>query len=139
MLPLSTRARDEEESLFMKPTKKSDTKPKQPETSAKKEPVVRVVSSEAKDLMMEFASGKRKGKELKAWVEEKRASLPMIDQLVYNLLMELEKLNPDPDCKWAEPSNLGAGLLALVEDDIVGQMQVLWAYNFTATRLDFSN
>ncbi|KAL7576277.1 hypothetical protein ACA910_018102 [Epithemia clementina (nom. ined.)] len=137
-VPAKALKKDEDEDLFMKPNKKPDGKPKEPEPVAKKENVGPAVSSEeAEKLMMEFASGKKKGDELKAWVEENRASLPTIDQLVYNLLMEQEKLNPSPECTWAEPTNFGAALLSLVEDDIVGQMQILWGIQFYCDKIGF--
>ena len=137
-LPSKARAKEDDEDLFMKPSKKAESKPKEPEPAAKKEAAAPAVSSEeSKRLMEEFASGTRKGEDLKAWVEENRESLPTIDQLVFTLLVEQEKLNPDPECAWAEKANFGAALLSLVEDDIVGQMQVLWGIQFYCDKIGF--
>ena len=42
------------------------------------------------------------------------------------VLTEKEKLNPDVECGWAEPSKYGAALLALAEDDLLKQVDVLF-------------
>ena len=77
------------------------------------------------------------GEELKAWCAEQGSSLPPVKQLVYRMLTKCEKLNPDPDCGWAEPSKFGAALVSLVEDDVYGQMQVLWGIQLYCDDLCF--
>jgi len=42
-------------------------------------------------------------------------------------LEENEKLTPDISCAWAEPSKYGAALVSLVEDDLLKQVDVLFA------------
>jgi hypothetical protein len=79
------------------------------------------------DILEEFVSGKKQGAELKAWCDEQGSLLPSVEKLVYTLLVETEKKNPDPDCAWAEQEKYGAALVPLVEDDLYNQMQVLWA------------
>ena len=87
--------------------------------------------------MAEFTSGNKLGEDLKAWVEENCPSLPSVNQLVFNLLVEREKLNPDPECAWAEAENFGAALLTLVKDDTLSQMEVLWGIQFYCDKMGF--
>ena len=64
------------------------------------------------DILEEFVSGKKQGAELKAWCDEQGALLPSVEKLVFTLLVETEKKNPDPDCAWAEPEKYGAALVS---------------------------
>jgi len=89
------------------------------------------------EVLAEFISGKKLGQDLKQWVEENRVGLPPVEKLVYEMLQEREKLNPDVDCGWADPAKYGAALLSLVEDDILAQMQVLWGVQFYCEKLGF--
>jgi hypothetical protein len=93
-----------------------------PAESAEAAPVV-VDDSE---LLEEFVSGKRMGEELKTWLEGKGV-IPNVEKLVFHLLTETEKLNPDVECQWAEPDKYGAALISLVEDDLLKQVEVLFA------------
>jgi hypothetical protein len=88
-------------------------------------------------LLDEFVSGNKVGEELKEWCAEQGAVLPPVEMLVFHLLAETEKKNPDPDCAWAEPTKYGAALLSLVEEDIYGQMQVLWGIQKYCDTLGF--
>jgi hypothetical protein len=91
----------------------------------------------AAELMAEFVSGNKLGDDLKAWTEEHRNSLPMLDKIIFELLDKVEKLNPNPECLWAGPDKYGAALLALTEDDIVNQMHVLWGIQFYCDKMGF--
>jgi hypothetical protein len=79
-----------------------------------------------KDLLADFSSGSKLGEDLKSWCAEKGAALPPVESLVFEMLMANEQKNPDPECAWAAESKYGAALVSLVDDDIYGQMQVLW-------------
>jgi len=74
----------------------------------------------------DFVSGNKLGNDLKTWIEAQPAK-PSVETLVFNLLMETEKSSPDMQCAWAEPDNYGTVLLSLVEDDLLKQMEVLFA------------
>jgi hypothetical protein len=78
------------------------------------------------DLLSAFASGERRGDELKGWCLEQGVLLPSVQKLVFSLLMHLEKKHPNPECLWAESDQYGAALVSLVEDNTLAQMQVLW-------------
>jgi len=80
----------------------------------------------ANDLLSEFASGKLLGSDLAAWCKQQGPLLPSIDRLVFHMLQEREKKNPDPACPWAAKDRYGAALVSLVEDNIEGQMCILW-------------
>ena len=114
--------------------KVEDAKAEEPIAEPEPEPTPGVNTEE---LLQEFASGQKLGDELKAWCEERRGSLPQVEKLVFHLLMEREKLNPDLECAWAKPSNYGAALAMLVEDDIYSQMQVLWGVQSYCDKLGF--
>lgn len=109
-----------------------------PETPA--EPVVSIASVSAgtsEEMLNKFISGDKLGDDLKAWCEEIRPTLPTVEKMVFHLLTEKEKLNPDPDCAWADPAQYGAALLSLVEDNVFNQMQVLWAIQLYCDGLGF--
>ena len=76
-------------------------------------------------LIAEFVSGKRLGDELKAWLGDQ--IVPSVENLVFNFLQETQKMNPDITCAWAEPDKYGAALVSLVEDDLLKQVDVLFA------------
>ena len=94
-------------------------------------------AEKAQETMKEFIRGQRLGEELKAWTEENRTNFPMLDKVIFHLLQEVEKLNPNPECMWAEPDKYGAALLSLCEDDIVNQMHVLWGIQFYCDKMGF--
>jgi hypothetical protein len=87
--------------------------------------------------MAEFIGGSRLGEDLKAWTEQNRAMLPPVEALVFELLKEREKLNPDPECGWAKPDQFGAALLALVGDDAGSQARVLWGIQLYCDKIGF--
>jgi eIF4-gamma/eIF5/eIF2-epsilon len=100
-------------------------------------PVDVVTSAESlESLLTEFSKGEKLGVELKAWCTEKKP-MPPVEDMVLHMLKENERLNPDPDCGWADPSKYGAALLSLVEDDLYHQMQILWAIQMYCESLGF--
>ena len=129
-IPEKLLAKQEEN--FLSPSNKKkdvESKPEVVVTPEKQETAVPIsaVSAEiAEELLHEFVSGKKQGDELKVWLEEKRPILPCVEKLIFHLLTEHEKMNPDPECGWADPSKYGAAIATLVEDDLFNQMQVLW-------------
>lgn len=90
------------------------------------EKATRAAALETK-LLDEFISGTKLGAELKQWCVDQGEVLPNVEKLIFHLLYEMEKKNPDPECAWATPDKYGAALLSLVTDNSEGQMQVLWA------------
>jgi hypothetical protein len=113
-------------------------KPEAMPVLAEPEPQVPSLSdADTEKLLKTFTSGNKQGEELKEWIEEQRAVLPSVEQLVFHFLTEHEKLNPDPDCGWAEPDKFGLAFVALVEDDVVNQMQLLWGIQFYCDKLGF--
>lgn len=83
------------------------------------------------DIISVFINETKKmlGAELKDYIaEQKQANLlPPVETLVYSYLKEVEGRNPDIECKWASKEERGDALLSLVADDIMGQVQILWA------------
>ena len=131
--PAKPLSKDKEEDVLSPPKKEPEpVKEPEPEVAV---PLPTDVDQDA--LIAEFCGGKLLGDELSTWCAEKKPVLPPVHKLVYEMLMEREKLNPDPECAWAEPTNYGAALLSMVEDDIVGQMQVLWGIQFYCDKLGF--
>ena len=94
------------------------------ETKAAKE-ATKAASMEG-TMLAAFASGDKLGPDLAAWCAQQESVLPSVEKLVYHLLTEVEKKNPDKECSWALTEKYGAALVSLVEDNILGQMQVLW-------------
>jgi len=77
-------------------------------------------------LLLEFVSGNKQGNDLSQWCSDQGVLLPSTEKLVFALLTQTEKVNPNPECPWAEPDKYGTALLSLVKDNVLGQMQVLW-------------
>jgi hypothetical protein len=129
-----------EENMLKMPTKevKKETAPapapkaKEPEASVPAPP-----TKHSEGSLQEFIRGDKQGGELKAWCESQGAALPPVKRLVFSLLSEKEKLNPDINCSWAEPSKFGAAFLSMVEDDLYGQMQILWGIQQYCDSLGF--
>jgi hypothetical protein len=129
------------DNMMMFPTKADPSKKKEEVVEKTSKPVEeaapQINAEDQAKLLEEFASGNKMGDELKAWCEEQRVQLPSVKKLVFHLLTEREKLNPDPDCAWAEATKFGAALSFLVQDDIVNQMQVLWGIQMYCDKLGF--
>eukprot|EP00529_Nitzschia_sp_RCC80_P010504 CAMPEP_0113455816 /NCGR_PEP_ID=MMETSP0014_2-20120614/8567_1 /TAXON_ID=2857 /ORGANISM="Nitzschia sp." /LENGTH=763 /DNA_ID=CAMNT_0000347251 /DNA_START=125 /DNA_END=2416 /DNA_ORIENTATION=+ /assembly_acc=CAM_ASM_000159 len=136
---LKPKARPVEENILKVPTKDQADNvlkvndnvlkpPKKEEEAAPAKAPAPVPAAPAVDtsaILDEFVSGKRQGDDLATWLKEQPA-LPSVKSLVFHLLTETEKLNPDVECGWAEPGKYGAALLSLVSDDLLKQMEVLF-------------
>jgi hypothetical protein len=126
MLKAPTKTKAEKEAEEAEKKAAEDAAAKAAAAEASEEEAAKAAQVEG-DILEEFVSGKKQGAELKAWCDEQGSLLPSVEKLVYTLLVETEKKNPDPDCAWAEQEKYGAALVPLVEDDLYNQMQVLWA------------
>ena len=138
---LKVPTKDQEDNFLKLPTKKSDdTKEKEPTpskaTESVSEPVVDVSKAiDDSEVIAEFISGKRLGEDLKSWVDGQ--VIPSVEKLVFTLLTETEKLNPDIECSWAEPTKYGAALVSLVQEDLLKQMDVLFGIQKYCDKLGF--
>jgi hypothetical protein len=129
-----------EENMLEMPSKEVKKEPALAPVPKAKEPEAPVPAPPAKhseESLQEFIRGDKQGDELKAWCESQGAALPPVKRLVFSLLSEKEKLNPDIHCSWAEPSKFGAAFLSMVEDDLYGQMQILWGIQQYCDSLGF--
>ena len=106
------------------------------EEEAKAARLAKIASAES-ELLHEFASGGKLGDNLKQWCANQGVALPSVEKLLFHLLSEKEMKNPDPSCTWGSPQKYGAALLSLVEDDVHGQMQVLWGIQKYCDTLGF--
>ena len=109
---------------------KQDTPQAEPST-----PLEVAKAVDDRELIEEFTSGGKTGEELKTWCEGK--VFPSVERLVFHLLDTTEKLNPNPECGWADPSKYGAALVSLVEDDLIKQVEVLFAIQKYCDKLGF--
>jgi len=149
---LKSKARPFEENILKAPTKehadnflkvptkkveKEEEKPSKPvETPAPAPATVDVAKAiDDSSVITEFISGNKMGKDLKSWVSDQIVT--NVEKLVFTLLQETEKLNPDMDCGWADPSKYGAALLSLVEDDLLKQVEVLVGIQKYCDKLGF--
>lgn len=132
VLQFPTKKKEEEK----EPEKAPEPAPA-PEPEPVPEPVEEVPQVNEEELLAEFASGNKLGEDLKQWATEKGAALPSVEKLLFYFLEENQKLNPDIDCAWADPSKYGAALLSLVEDNLYNQMQILWAVQKYCDKLGF--
>lgn len=131
-MPLKPKEREEE---VLIPLKKKESKPADEPAPAPAAPVLSAAEEEA--LLNEFSSGNRLGDDLKAWCLEQGAKFPSIDRLLFHMLTEREKLNPDVECKWADPSQYGAAFIAIADDDVYKQMEVLWGVQLYCDKIGF--
>jgi eIF4-gamma/eIF5/eIF2-epsilon len=125
-IPAKALSRDQEENIFAVSKKKESKKEEAPK-EASPPPSPSAVVQTNQDLLQEFVSATKLGKDLKAWCETNRMHLPSVEQLVLAMLNEKEKSQPDPECAWADPDKYGSALLDLIDEDVNRQMQVLWA------------
>lgn len=79
------------------------------------------------DLLQTFVFGGKSGMELKEWCQAQKNILPSVEKLVFHLLINTQKDDPNPLCPWAESNNYGAALTSLVEDDSYAMIEVLFA------------
>ena len=140
-VPVKATAEQEANMLQMPVKSKKSEEEEAPATKvvepAAPEPVAVAPAVDVEEMLDEFASGNKLGDDLKAWCEERRTTLPPVEKLVFHMLQEREKLNPDVECGWADASKYGAALTALIGDDIYQQMQVLWGVQFYCDKLGF--
>ena len=143
-IPKDKLAPEHAGNIFQMPVKKKEAEPeKAPEKAPEPEPEPEPASVEEKpqinveEVCSEFASGNKLGDDLKQWVEEKGAGLPSLETLLFYFLEENQKLNPDVECAWAAPDKWGAALLALCDENLDNQMQVLWAIQKYCDKLGF--
>lgn len=122
-LTLPVKAREDDDNMLKPPSKSKPAAEPKPAKSAPAAPAP-VVDHSA--ILAEFASGSKLGNDLKTWLEE-QGVLPSVEKLVFHLLTETEKSSPDLECAWAEPDKYGTALLSLVEDDLLKQMEILFA------------
>jgi eIF4-gamma/eIF5/eIF2-epsilon len=134
ILKIPDKPLSKQEDTFLVPSKKK-TAEAPPKVKLPENSVVADSSESMESILTFFSSGDKLGDELKAWCLERK--LPLLEQLVFHMLKENEKLNPDPECGWAEPAKYGAALLALVEDNLDHQVQVLWAIQLYCESLGF--
>jgi len=87
-------------------------------------------------LLAEFVSGSKLGDDLKTWLGG-QAALPKVEDLVLHLLTETQPSSPDVECGWAAPDKYGSAILSLVEDDLLKQMEVLFAIQKYCDKLGF--
>lgn len=89
------------------------------------------VAEKKDEICAEFSSGKKLGKELAKWCKEQGKILPTPEVLLYEMLKETQKKNPDTKCEWAKPEKWGTALVALCNfpgaDETNVQMQYCWA------------
>jgi eIF4-gamma/eIF5/eIF2-epsilon len=117
---LSDRKKVKEAQQAAEPAK--EEKPKEEKVS-----IAEVSADTTEEVMRAFVHSGLLGNDLKAWCDGKRLVLPTVEKLLKYFLIEHEKLNPDPNCAWAERNQYGAALVSIVDDDLFKQMQVLWA------------
>jgi hypothetical protein len=136
ILKFPAKAFKKEEESFLAPPikKKTEHEPVKEEEKVSDVPSVSLESMES--LLTEFASGQKLGEELKEWCAMKKP-LPPLEKLIFHMLKNNEKLNPDPNCEWAEPSKYGAAILFLIDDDLHNQIQILWAIQFYCESIGF--
>ena len=121
---LAPPSKAQSENVLKPPTKAPAASPKAAKSKAPVAAPAPAVDHTA--LLAEFASGKKLGDDLKAWIES-QAVIPSVEKLVFHLLTETQPHSPDVECEWAAPEKYGAALLSLVEDDLLKQMGVLFA------------
>lgn len=130
MLKIPAKLLVKEEEILL-PTKKNPVEGSVKKITATHEeaptPIAAVSSEKVEKFIDEFISGSRLGEDLKNWVEEHFPTFLNVERLVFRLLSEREKQNPDPECSWGEASQFGTALLFLVVDNLNTQIQVLWA------------
>ena len=139
---LKVPTKEHAENILQMPTKKQQKEEEQKPTSKPAEtpapapePVDVSKAIDDSSVIAEFISGNKMGEDLKSWVSGQ--VITSIEKLVFTLLEEKEKLNPDIDCAWAEPSKYGAALLSLVEDDLLKQVEVLVGIQKYCDKLGF--
>lgn len=139
--PLALPGEDEEAARARFEKKRREEKEKEAaeqkkaeEAAAKKRAEEAVANEKAKkaleaedDLLETFVNSGKYGVELKEWCQAQKGILPSVEKLVFHLLINSQKDDPNPACPWAESNNYGAALASLVEDDANAMIEVLFA------------
>jgi len=110
------------------PPKKETKAPATVPTPPEETPVVAAPAAATIDdtsVIDEFCSGQRLGDELKSWLGDQ--VIPNVQSLLYTFLERTQKNNPDVKCAWANTEQYGGALVSLVEDDLLKQVDVLFA------------
>jgi hypothetical protein len=95
-------------------------------------------AAEMEGLLLDtFVNSGKFGEDLKVWCQEQGAILPSIEKLVFHLLMTTQKDDPNPQCPWAEPDKYGNALSSLVEDNVVGMTEILFAIQRFCNEIGF--
>ena len=134
---LKVPSKEHADNILMPKQKEEPVKAKEENQEEKPDKPV-IAPAEAVDdseLIEEFANGGKLGEELKSWCEDK--VFPSVERLVFHLLDTTEKLNPSPECGWADASKYGSALVSLVEDDLIKQVEVLFAIQKYCDKLGF--
>jgi hypothetical protein len=130
-IPVKALVKEEDDFLSYRKKVKEEQQAAEPAVVEKpkeeKVSIAEVSADTTEEVMRAFVHGGLLGNDLKAWCDGKRLVLPTVEKLIKYFLVEHEKLNPDPDCAWAERDQYGAALVSIVDDDMFKQMQVLWA------------
>lgn len=113
------------DNVLKPPEEKKSVPPKTKENSVSIAPSATTLTVDNEAILGEFVNGGKQGDDLKIWLNG-LPSLPPVETIVFRLLTDKEKLNPDVECAWAEPDKYGAGLLSLVQDDLLKQVEVLF-------------
>lgn len=122
---LKPPTKEHADNVLKPPTKETKETEAEKTVAAPAAPTPAAAVANTTDILDEFVTGKRLGEDLKTWLEGQTA-LPSVKDLVFHLLTETEKLNPDVECGWAETDKYGAALVSLVHDDLLKQMDVLF-------------
>eukprot|EP01083_Nonionella_stella_P068469 181779_1 len=130
------RLEEEEAKLAAEKAAEEAAAAKAAEESARAEAAKKAGEAEG-DLLAAFASGDKLGADLKAWCEEQGSVLPSVEKLVFHLLMETQKDEPNPECTWADASNQGTALAAMVEDNVSAMTEVLFAIQRFCVEIKF--
>eukprot|EP00979_Chaetoceros_neogracilis_P002890 scaffold479_cov123-Chaetoceros_neogracile.AAC.2 len=67
----------------------------------------------------------------------KGAILPSVEKLVYHLLISTQKDDPNPECARAESTNYDAALATLLEENLAGMMEMLFAIQRFCNEIGF--
>jgi hypothetical protein len=139
---LKVPTKEHADNILKIPDKDATDKPKAEPVATKekteKQPEPAVEAAKVIDdgkLIDEFVSGGKLGEDLKSWCEGQ--IFPSVERLVFHLLNETEKVNPNPSCLWAEPGKYGTALVSLVEDDLLKQVEVLFGIQKYCAKLGF--
>jgi hypothetical protein len=130
---LKAPTKEHADNVLKAPSK--DTTARKEEVQSKPAPPAVAKAIDDSELISEFISGKRLGGDLKSWVSEQ--VVPSVEKLVFTLLTETEKLNPDLECAWAAPDKYGAALASLVEEDLLKQVDLLFGIQKYCDKLGF--